>query len=155
MKMPPFSCCRLTWIQHPQLSYHSQCGSLPLLYLTPSSLCVAVRACLSQLTGEGSKDPNETTAWASFYICIFPSMTLQYVQSNLFPNWRGTKANYAYKRILGNGGRNFYCPTLRYRHRSSKKSCCGPFLGLLTLLACLQSSNLSREPFPLLGKELS
>jgi hypothetical protein len=33
--------------------YHGQCGSLPLLYLTPSSLYVAVRASLSQMAGEG------------------------------------------------------------------------------------------------------
>jgi hypothetical protein len=49
---------------------HGQCGSLPLLYLPPPSLCVAVRACLSQLTGEGSKDPTETTETEQSELCI-------------------------------------------------------------------------------------
>ncbi len=69
---PTVFCCRLILTQtHLTPSNHGQCGSLPFLYLTLSFLCVAGKACLSQLTGGGDektkKDDNKKQWSSSLY----------------------------------------------------------------------------------------
>jgi hypothetical protein len=59
MKMPTIFTVVLFGPLPPHLTPHF--GLQLLIPLTLSTLCVAGRACLSQLTGEGEKDPNKTT----------------------------------------------------------------------------------------------
>jgi hypothetical protein len=83
----------------PPLSYNNQCGSLPLLegilLLLPSVLRLEL-ACPS-FRERGVRTQMRQRKWNKSDLC------------------------YAYKRILGKGGRSSDGPILRYRNRSSTK----------------------------------